>query len=220
MNGAPITMPTKLGAGVFALALAAFAMLHLQAVHQTILAVPAAIGWAAALYAVRPMVQKEKHSSLYFAFGVMAFLIFFLHETYEFTGKVRYFPLIVGWTGVALSVLDILSLTETRIGHAIHTVFGGKLEEAPGEGRKPMREIACFVAMAMSVVLIWLLGFLIASPLFVFLWMRMWGGKTLRSSLYGGVFTLAFIWVLFEWLLQYELYRGELVLWLMDMIQP
>jgi hypothetical protein len=46
--------------------------------------------------------------------------------------------------------------------------------------------------------------------------MWLWGKKTLRNSLYGAGFTLAFIWLLFEGLLKYELYRGVVVLWLMD----
>ena len=216
MSGAALTHQTKIGAAIFALSLGTFAFLYLQSLHQTVMAIPATIGWAAALYALRPMVAAEKHDSLYFAFGVMAFLIFFLHETYEFQGKLRIFPLIVGWAGVTLSALDILSLTETRIAHALTIVFGSSLSEAPGKDRRVGREIACFAAMAMCVVLIWLLGFLVAGPLFVFLWMWLWGKKTLRNSLYGAGFTLAFIWLLFEGLLKYELYRGVVVLWLMD----
>ena len=146
----------------------------------------------------------------------MAFLIFFLHETYEFQGKLRIFPLIVGWTGVALSLCDILSLTETRASRVLSVIFGSSLTEIPGEGRRAWREVVCFIAMAMCVVLIWLLGFLIAAPLFVFLWMWLWGKKTLRNALYGGGFTLGFIWLMFEGLLKYELYRGVVVLWVMD----
>ncbi|MFT5540085.1 MAG: hypothetical protein ACI82H_001611 [Alphaproteobacteria bacterium] len=216
MNGATLTGPTKTGAAIFVLAVGAFVVLYTQNLHQTMMAIPAAFGWAAALYALRPMVATEKHDSLYFAFGVMAFLIFFLHETYEFQGKLRIFPLIVGWAGVILSALDILSLTETRISRVLSLVFGSSLSEAPSEDRRAGREIACFAAMAMCVAMIWLLGFLIAGPVFVFLWMWLWGKKTLRNALYGGGFTLAFIWLLFEGLLKYELYRGVVVLWLMD----
>lgn len=219
MNGQPIPTATKGGGAVLALALAGFVWMYLAGLHQTAMAIPAAIGWAAALVALRPMVTKEKMSALYFAFGVMAFLIFFLHETYEFAGKLRIFPLIVGWTGIVLSVLDIVSLTETRAARAINTVFGSALSEPPGEGRKPAREVACVLAIGAGVVLIWLLGFLIASPIFVTAWMIFWGGKSLRAGLLGGIFTFAFIWLVFEGLLRYQLYRGEIVLWLIDYFQ-
>jgi hypothetical protein len=126
--------------------------------------------------------------------------------------------LIVGWTGVLLSTLDIVSVTETRLGGAINMIFGSTRSEPLAEGRRVGREIGCFAAMASSVVLIWFFGFLIAAPLFVFLWMQFWGGKTVRESLYGGVSTFAFIWIMFEVLLQYELFRGVAVEWLIERI--
>ncbi len=214
-----LTGKTLAGGAVLAASLVAFVAMYYGDLHQTWMALPAAIGWAAALYGTRQVVAREKLSALYFAYGVMAFLIFFLHETYEFQGKMRIFPLIVGWVGVGLSILDILSLTNLGVARIINTLFGSAASEPPDEGRKPAREIACFVAIAAGVVLIWLVGFLIASPLFVAAWMIFWGGKTLRQGIYGGVFTFAFIWLLFEGLLRYELYRGEVVLWLIDLIQ-
>lgn len=214
-----LTGKTLAGGAVLAASLVAFVAMYYADLHQTWMAIPAAIGWAAALYGTRQVVAREKLSSLYFAYGVMAFLIFFLHETYEFHGKMRIFPLIVGWVGVCLSILDILSLTQLRVARIINTVFGSIASEPADEGRKPAREIACFAAIAAGVVLIWLVGFLIASPLFVATWMIFWGGKPLRQGIYGGVFTFAFIWLLFEGLLRYELYRGEVVLWLIDLIQ-
>lgn len=203
---------------VFVVAVTALVAMRLAELHQTILAVAAAIAWLAALLALRPLVTKDRLTYLYFAFGIMAFLVFFLHETYGYHGKVRYFPLLVGWTGVVLSILDILSLTETRIARVINTFFGAT--HVPTEqGGTLQRELACVIAMSAGVGLVWLVGFLIAAPIFVFLWMWRWGGKSMLTSLYGGVFTFAFIWVLFEALLSYELYRGELVLWLLDQIQ-
>jgi len=216
---APLTGKTLASGAVLLASMVAFVAMYTTDLHQTWMAIPAVIGWAAALYGTRPLVARENTSALYFAYGVMAFLIFFLHETYEFHGKMRIFPLIVGWVGVGLSILDILSLTQLRVARLINTVFGSVTSEPADEGRKPAREIACFAAIAAGVVLIWLFGFLIASPLFVAAWMILWGGKSLRHGLYGGVFTFAFIWLLFEGLLRYELYRGEVVLWLIDWIQ-
>ena len=80
------------------------------------LAAPAVIGWLAALAAARPLVDAERRTALYFAFGVLALMIFFIHQTYGYTGRVRNFPLIIGYTGVAICLLDILSLTRTSVG--------------------------------------------------------------------------------------------------------
>jgi hypothetical protein len=211
-----IATQSKIGAAIGVAALVAMVILEIQKMSPTVMAIPAAIGWGAALWALKPMVPAHKQSELYFAFGVMAFLFFFLHETYLYQGKLRYFPLIIGWTGVLLSTLDILSVTDTRVGAVVNLIFGSVRSESLVEGRQVGREIACFAAMASSVLLIWFLGFLIAAPLFVILWMRLWGGKTFRMSFYGGVSTFAFIWIMFEWLLQYELFRGVAVEWLIE----
>ena len=212
------TATTRMWGIIFLGALGVFIAMRVAQLDQNLMAIPAAVGWLAALVALRPLVPRERMSFLYAAFAVMAFLIFFLHETYAFHGKVRYFPLIVGWTGVLLSTLDILSLTETRVARAINTFFGAIHAPAPTEN-PVSREIACMLSMTGAVAMIWLVGFLIASPLFVFLWMWLWGGKALRDAIYGGVFTFIFIWGLFEVLLSYELFRGELVLWLIDRFQ-
>ncbi|MGE0651643.1 MAG: tripartite tricarboxylate transporter TctB family protein [Alphaproteobacteria bacterium] len=211
---------TRYGAIVFIMGLVIAAGLCVMGLNRTIVALPVVVAWIAALLAFRPMVRAQNHASLYFAFGVMAFLIFFLHETYAFSGKVQYFPLIVGWTGVILSILDIFSLTETRLARAIDIAFGTAKTSVAEDTRGVGREIACIAAMAASVVLIWLVGFLIAAPVFVFLWMRLWGGKSIRGCVYGAVGTFVFIWVLFEGVLRYELYRGEVVMWILDRMEP
>ncbi len=214
MKGLPAA--TRAGGALFALAAVAFAAMWLVGTGETAMAAPAVAGWAGALVALRPLVPEKKRTTLYFAFGIMAFLIFFLHETYRLQGTVRYFPLLVGWTGAVLSLLDILSLTDTRPGRAVATFFGSTLTEAPDDERTLGREVACFAAVGGGVLLAWLFGFLIASPLFVFLWMWLWGGKPVRQSLYGAAAIFAFVWILFEVLLSYELYQGIVVEWLVE----
>lgn len=217
MSFASLSTATRLGGIVWAISLAVFAGLWFaDGFHETAMAVPAAIGWAAAIYALRPIVPRDKTTGLYFAFGVMAFLMFFLHETYEYEGAMRYFPLIVGWTGVFFSVLDIISLTDTRPGHLIANFFGSALEEPPDEGRRASREILCIAGVAGGVALVWLLGFLVAAPIYVFLWMWWGGRKTVLKSIYGGIGSFVFIWLLFEVALSYELYQGVLIEWLLE----
>jgi len=216
MNGAPLPRATVAAAIAFAGLAAVFAALYWEGAHRTVLAVPAALGWAAALAGLRPLVRPRNHGAFYFAMGIMAFLLFFLHETYEYRGAVRLFPVMVAYAGIVLSAIDIVSLTETRPARAINVFFGAVLSEDQVGGRSVPREAKAVLSMAAGVVLIWLLGFLIAAPSFVFLWMLLWGRKTVRASLYGGVLTLAFIWLLFEQVLSYELYRGIVVEWFVD----
>ncbi len=209
--------PVSLAGGVaFLLCCAAFGYLAVGKPSPGMLALPAAIGWIAVLVAARPLVGREKHTALYFALAVLGLMIFFIHQTYGYSGKVRNFPLIIGYTGVAMCLLDILSLTPTALGTAITRFFGSHLNPGEVSDRKVSRELIAFAAMGGCVLGIWLFGFLVFSPLFVFLWM-MAGGKTAKASAYGGVFTLVFIYLMFELAFNYELYRGVIFIWILDL---
>ncbi len=198
--------------------LAAFFVMLGMGMHRTVLVVPLGLGLAALVYALKPVVVEEKHSALYFAIGILAFMVFFLHETYELKGKEKTFPLIIGYAGVVLSLMDIASVTETAIGRFVTTFFGAMLDPSEIKPRTVGREMLVFSVMGLGVVGIWLFGFLLASPVFVFLWMLVGGGKSLKLSLYVGLGTFFFIYVLFELVLSYELYRGVVTTWIMETI--
>ncbi|MDX1486306.1 MAG: tripartite tricarboxylate transporter TctB family protein [Alphaproteobacteria bacterium] len=209
--------PRSIAAGVaFVLLMAAYLVMLQMGLHRTVLVIPLALAWTAALLGLKPLVEEDKHNALYFAFGIMAFMIFFLHETYALKGKERTFPLIIGYAGVVLSLLDIASITETRAGHVVTRFFGADLDPAEIRPRALTRELAIFLVMGLGVLGIWLFGFLIASPIFVFLWMLIGGGKSVKLSLYVGLATFVFIYGLFELVLKYELFRGIVTTWVME----
>ncbi|MFT5440915.1 MAG: hypothetical protein ACI9MJ_002789 [Alphaproteobacteria bacterium] len=107
-------------------------------------------------------------------------------------------------------------MTRTGLGTAITQFFGSHLDLGEVSDRKVRRELYAFAAMGGCVLGIWLFGFLVFSPLFVIMWMMV-GRKTLKASVYGGVFTLIFIYLLFELAFKYELYRGVVFIWLLDL---
>ncbi|MDH3239219.1 MAG: tripartite tricarboxylate transporter TctB family protein [Alphaproteobacteria bacterium] len=217
MSGGSSTRSLAGGIGVVVF-LAAYLVMLGMGLHRTILLAPLALGLAALVCALKPMVEVEKQSALYFAIGILAFMIFFLHETYEFKGKERNFPLIIGYAGIVLSLLDIASVTETVAGRFVTRFFGATLDPSEIKPREVRRELLVFGVMVLGVIGIWLFGFLIASPIFVFLWMLLGGGKSVKLSLYVGLGTFVFVYLLFEQILSYELYRGEVTTWIMDMI--
>ena len=83
---------------------------------------------------------------------------------------------------------------------------------AVGEGDEPPRsvvkEIVAVSWMATVVLAIYLVGFLPVIPVFVFLWMRIMGRNSVRDSLYLAIGTLGFVYIMFEIILEYELYPG------------
>jgi hypothetical protein len=49
--------------------------------------------------------------------------------------------------------------------------------------------------------------------------MWLWGGKPVRFALYSAIAVTVFIWLLFEFALSYELYRGLAVEWIIELME-
>jgi hypothetical protein len=158
----------------------------------------------------------EKRGALYFTLGLFAFTVFFLYLSYGYAPEVRLFPLMVGYTGLILCTLDLISLTDTGLGRIIDTVFSGKAAEEAGEdtGKVPKftpklsRQLTAMAWMVGLTIGIYIVGFMMMVPVYVFSSMFFQGKKSVKTCAYGAVCTTVFIWVMFEFLLKYELYRG------------
>ncbi len=165
------------------------------------------------------LVSPEHRGTFGFAIVVLAFMSYFIFESYAYKPAIRLFPLLVGFAGVALCILDIFSNTNTAFGRIINTVFGTELTKPDGNEapRKIAKELIIFAWMSGLVLGIYVVGFLVMTIVFVFLWMWVQGGRTIMSSLYTSVATFAFIYLLFSVILRYELYVGILFEYLLDL---
>jgi len=159
----------------------------------------------------------EKRGALYFALGFFALTVIFLFLSYDYAPEVRLFPLMVGYTGLILCTLNLIGLTDTRFGRVIDTVFSGKTGAETGEetGKVPpkfspklSRQLIAMAWMVGLVIGIYIVGFMVMVPVYVFTSMYFQGKKSVKKCAYGAVSTTVFIWVMFEFLLKYELYRG------------
>ena len=154
----------------------------------------------------------EKRGTFYFALGLFALTGFFIYLSYGYAPEVRLFPLLVGYTSLILCTLDLIGLTDTALGRIIDTVFSGKAVEKTGKAPKFAPKLSRqLIAMAWMVGLtigIYIVGFMVMVPVYVFSSMLFQGKKSVKACAYGAVGTSAFIWVMFELLLKYELYRG------------
>lgn len=187
-----------------------FVVLAWNGASRHYMGIALAVGWLAGLAAARPVVSPGSSSALLFAFAVLGFFMFFVYETYQYEGTVRLFPLLVGYIGIGLAVLDIMSLTASRAGQFVGSIFGAAFDPSNLEGRSVTREIIVILAMCLIVALIYVVGFLISAPLVVMGWMAIAGRKSPLLTLVTGVATFLFIYGLFEVVLRYELYRGLL----------
>ncbi len=164
-------------------------------------------------------VSPEHRGTVAFATAVLAFMFYFIFESYAYKPAIRLFPLLIGFTGVVLCIMDILSNTNTALGRIINAVFGTELTKPDGHEapRKLMKELAIFAWMSGLVLGIYIFGFLVMTIVFVFLWMWVQGGRPIMASFYTALATFAFNYVLFSVILRYELYVGVLFEYLLDL---
>ena len=119
------------------------------------------------------------------------------------------FPSMVAWVMIVLAAIDLWSRTPLPGVSAITTFWGtGFGQREMMHNPPPMRQvemvlwvIGCFAGMAA-------IGILAATPIFcaAFVWLRK--DRSVRAALLVGLSVFAFQFAVFEWLLDYELYRG------------
>jgi Tripartite tricarboxylate transporter TctB family len=136
----------------------------------------------------------------------------FLVWTYAYTGRGHMMPALTGWMLVILSVLDIVATTPTRIGAGVARFFAGKVvgetkSKDHGTLARTLTAAAWPGAFVAGVVLF---GFFVAIPVYVFLFMLLFGKLPLKLAIVWALATTAFTFVVFEWLLDYEVFRGVL----------
>ena len=150
---------------------------------------------------------------LYAALVVFALIAGFLIWASTLDRASGLVPVLVGWLGVVLCGLDVIAHTPTRLGHLVGAVLSGTahFEAAEEEDRAGgAREATAVLWMLGGLVLIVLLGFLVGAPLYIVAYMLVRGRKSLRASLAAALLTSLFIWLVFDYLMQYEVYRGIL----------
>ncbi|MEE8516809.1 MAG: tripartite tricarboxylate transporter TctB family protein [Alphaproteobacteria bacterium] len=164
------------------------------------------------------LVSPAHRGTIAFAFAILAFMFYFIFESYAYKPAIRVFPLLIGFSGVVLCILDIFSNTNTALGRIINTVFGTELAKPDHhEPPKLIKELTIFAWMSGLVLGIYVFGFLVMTIVFVFAWMWIQGGRTIKSSLYTSIATFGFIYVLFSVILRYELFIGVVFEYLLDL---
>ena len=162
------------------------------------------------------LIPEHRQPTAWFLLAILLTIVGFIALSYTYKPNDRAFPLMVGYTAIPIILLDFLTLTKTKIGQKISVFFSAKTPEqidqdADTTERSLGKEMVVFLWMILLVLGIYLFGFLPITPVFVFCWMKYRGAYSVRMSLYSAFCTLAFIYILFEIVLQYELYAGILM---------
>jgi hypothetical protein len=143
-----------------------------------------------------------------FSAFVLVFIVGYLFESYTYDEDERTVPLLAAWSTLAIFVLDVLVMSNTRVGRIVAIVFprvGGPLDQSPAKLAASL--FAWFTGLGVGIYLV---GFLITIPLYVIASLMLRGRKPFRTAAIFAASVFAVIWIVFEWLMGYELYRGVL----------
>ncbi len=142
---------------------------------------------------------------LLLSLGMAAFLV----VSYAYEPEERALPVLVAWVTMAFLALEILVQAQTALGRRIETILQGSNAETAPE-LPPMRRALRYAVgwTALLVALIVLIGILPAVFVYIGLSLKLDGGKSSLVSLATALAVTLFAWLLFEWGLSYDLYRG------------
>jgi hypothetical protein len=131
--------------------------------------------------------------------------------SFQYNETARQVPLITSYALLILAAMDLLCRFAVPALSPLRDFWGAdfrnrEMKHEPA-ARSELAEIAWMVACAMGMLLV---GILPTVPAFVFLYSVSHGRRQWRMSAITALVVLAFIYVIFELLLQYELYRGAL----------
>jgi hypothetical protein len=145
---------------------------------------------------------------------VLAASIGFLLWARTYPARSGAMPELVAWATIALTLIDVLIQFETPWSRWLRRlVTAEKIVEWKPEGDEEasVGRIALSIAwVAGYVILLYFIGFLIATPIYMFCYMLIHGGHSLRNSVLLTAGTALTIWLTFEVFFRYPLYPGVL----------
>ena len=147
---------------------------------------------------------KRVDPALLVAFVLLALAIGVLNNSYTFAHTSGLYPRMVGWIFVGLTAIEVLA--QLRRVHARQQGAGG----ASGK-TQTVAEVKAFAWLGSLLLSLYLLGFLISTPLYVFAYIRFSGRRRTATSVLIAAGVTAFVYLLFVRLLAYKLYAGVLL---------
>jgi hypothetical protein len=168
----------------------------------------------------RPPVEKPRMTfavrqrEFWAAILVLALSVSYLLWAKTYPPAAGAVPVLVAWTTIVLSIVDAVSQFETPLGRWVRRlVTAEKIVEWKMEGDEdaPLTRILLAVAWISGyLTALFLIGFMIATPIYILSYMRIHGGRSLRDSALAAAATTVAIWLTFVLLFRYPLYPGVL----------
>ncbi len=156
-----------------------------------------------------PIIAPAKVRSIWPPLVLFVLAVAYTWGAQEYGRVPRLMPTSVGIAMAILAVLDLVSRFDTAPGRAIQVTLGADFR-SPEMNHDPElhRELLIVGAMLGCVASMLVIGILPTIPIFIALYMRLWGRRSWISSLVTAVLVLAFVVAVFELALGTTLYRG------------
>ncbi len=152
---------------------------------------------------------RNIQTSLIVALLILMIAISVLVTAYGYSGGSGIFPRFIGWvfTGLAMAecLVQLKASMSTPATGQISTTSDTDLRRG-----KVRKEIKGFLWIGVFLVLLYLTGFLIGIPLYIFFFLRLAAGKSYKQCTTIAVVAIASVYILFIELLQYRLFQGTL----------
>jgi len=147
----------------------------------------------------------NQRTALVVAILVLIFAIAVLITAFDYRGGSGIFPRFIGWIFVGLTLIECLAQLKSLISSGQGNLFTFNVTK-PAE--KVIKEIKGILWIGFLLIALYLGGFLVGIPVYIFAFLRMSSGRSYKQSLLLSAGATGFIYLLFIELLQYRLYQG------------
>lgn len=148
------------------------------------------------------------------ALTVLAIGAGFLVWTQSYPPKAAAVPTLVAWLTIALALVDAAARTETALGRTLRRLVNAEqvIEwQAQGDGEASARRVVWSIVWLLAYLAgVALAGFLAATPAYIFLYVKLHGGRSALTAATAAAGTTLGIWLVFALLFRYPLHPGLL----------
>jgi len=154
------------------------------------------------------MISRRLKPGLIVAVLVTVFAALLLITAYSYQGISGTFPQLVGWIFLGLALLEVGVQVFAARGHT----QTAKHRDSETEGVSLRKELKAFGWLGILLLSLYLIGFMLSTPLYVFAFLRLSGQRSLAMSAAISVGATAFVYIVFVQLLEYKLFPGILLM--------
>jgi len=156
-------------------------------------------------------VQTSRKTAFIVALLILFMAVSVLVTAYGYSGGSGIFPRFIGWVFLALILLELGLQVKGFVKPSTTSTEQIDATNMTGADRAfVLKEIQGFLWIGFFLLLLYLGGFLISIPVYMFAFLRFSAKRSLRECLLMSIGSMVFVYLLFIQLMEYRLYSGIL----------